>query len=164
MTQKKTTVLIALLLLLIGKTVMAATAMPSFSLASALDGKEVSSKEFKGQVLLVSFFATWCPPCRQEIPVFIELQEKLRDKKFSILGLSVDEGGANIVKKLVETEKINYPILMADKAIMKGFGGVAGIPTSFLVNRKGNVVKSYPGYIPHALLEKDIAQVMEKSK
>jgi thiol-disulfide isomerase/thioredoxin len=149
-----------LILLLAGHTAMAATAMPHFALPSVVDGKTVNSDEFKNKVLLITFFATWCPPCRQEIPALIELQNELSDKGFSIIGLSVDEGGAGIVAKLVNQQKINYPVLLATGATARDFGGIPGIPTSFLINRQGNVVKSYPGYVPHKLLMRDIESVM----
>ncbi len=135
--------------------------MPQFSLPSALDGTSVASKDYKGQVMLVTFFATWCPPCRQEIPTLKQLQEEYGPKGFSVLALSVDEGGSAIVEKLVKLEKINYPVLMADRATADNFGGIAGIPTSFLVNRQGNVVKRYTGYVPHSLLDNDIKAVLQ---
>lgn len=136
--------------------------MPEFALDSAADsGKIVNSKEFQGKVLLVSFFATWCPPCRQEIPEFIALQKELADKGFSVVGISIDEGGKEAVKKLIELEQINYPVLMATESVLSGFGGISGIPTSFLINRKGSVVKSYPGYVQHQLVKEDIEQVLK---
>lgn len=130
--------------------------MPEFSLSSAVDGKKVKSTDFKGKTLLITFFATWCPPCRQEIPTLIKLQKKFSSKGFSVIGLSVDEKGPKVVVKLIKKEKINYPVLMSDSRTAKGFGGIAGIPTSFLVNRQGEIVKRYPGYVPFSLLEKDI--------
>jgi len=140
---------------------MAAVAMPAFALPSVVDGKVVSSDSFKNQVLLVIFFATWCPPCRQEIPTLMELHRQYEARGFSVIGLSVDEGGPRIVARLMKQEKINYPVLMADRATARAFGGIAGIPTSFLVNRKGHVVKKYPGYVPHDLLARDIEAVLE---
>jgi thiol-disulfide isomerase/thioredoxin len=160
MTTIKATALTALLLLQPGSPALAAKAMPSFTLSSAADGKKISSSDFKDKVLLVSFFATWCPPCREEIPEFIELQKKLGSKGFSVLGISVDETGPDAVKSLIEQEKINYPVAMAEESVMTGFGGLSGIPTSFLINRKGNVVKQYPGYAPSSVLQVDIDQVM----
>lgn len=139
----------------------AAITLPEFSLPSVVDGKTVDSKSFEGKALLITFFATWCPPCRQEVPTLIELHKEYGPQGFAVIGLSVDEGGAKLVAKLVEQEKINYPVLMADRSTAKDFGGVAGIPTSFLVNKKGHVVKKYPGYVPHALLERDIKAVLE---
>lgn len=154
---------LAVFLLLLPGASLAAKAMPSFSLASAADAaKKVSSEEFNGKVVLVSFFATWCPPCREEIPDFIALQNDLGSKGFSVLGIAVDEGGSEIVKKLAEQTKINYPVAMTEESVMAGFGGISGVPTSFLVNRKGNVVKHYPGYVPHEVLRKDIEQVMQE--
>ncbi len=142
-------------------TVSAASKMPGFSLENVVTGKTVDSSVFKGKALLVTFFATWCPPCMQEIPDLIKLQDEYAAKGFSVLGLSVDQGGAGIVKKLVEKRSINYPVLLADGAIAREFGGVVGIPTSFLVNGKGQIVKKYPGYVPHMVLENDIQHVMQ---
>jgi thiol-disulfide isomerase/thioredoxin len=153
-------IITVLLFFFSGSTVLAAKAMPEFSLTSAADDSIVSSKDFQGKVLLVTFFATWCPPCRQEIPEFIDLQKKLGSKGFSIVGISVDEGGSEVVKKLIEIEDINYPVLMADENVINGFGGISGVPTSFLVNRKGSVVKSYPGYAPRQIVEEDINELL----
>ena len=138
----------------------AAVTMPQFSLPSVTDGKVVHSADFKGQVILVTFFATWCPPCRQEIPNLIALYNEYKSRGFTVIGLSVDEGGPSIVAKLVRQEKITYPVLMADRATARSFGGIAGIPTSFLVNRKGHVVKKYPGFVPHSLLVRDHEAVL----
>lgn len=138
----------------------AATKMPSFSLPDAVSGDSVDSKRFSGKTLLVTFFATWCPPCMQEIPDLIKLQNKYASKGFSVVGLSVDESGPKVVKKLVEKRSINYPVLMADGSTARDFGGVVGIPTSFLVNSQGTVVKKYPGYVPSIVLENDIKKIM----
>ncbi|HEB50820.1 MAG TPA: TlpA family protein disulfide reductase [Desulfobulbus sp.] len=146
--------------LLVASVAGAAVNMPDFALPSALDGKVVKSSSFRGKAMLVTFFATWCPPCRQEIPTLKKLQEEYGDKGFSVIGLSVDEGGPKVVAKLIRKEAINYPVLMADRATANDFGGIAGIPTSFLINRKGHVVKRYPGYVPHALLVKDIESIL----
>jgi len=141
-------------------SVHAAARMPEFILKSAVDGKEVHSRTFAGKVLLVSFFATWCPPCIEEIATFIELQESYGQDGFSVIGLSVDQGGPIAVAKLVESKKINYPVLMADNQTMEDFGGVYGVPVSFLVNMQGNVVKKYPGYVPKSILKKDILSIL----
>ncbi|MCW5198992.1 TlpA family protein disulfide reductase [Desulfobulbus sp. F3] len=156
----KAAALTVLLFLLTGSPVLAAKAMPSFTLSSVVDDKKISSDAFQDKVLLVTFFATWCSPCREEIPEFIELQNKRGPQGFSVLGISVDETGPASVKTLIEQEKINYPVAMADESVLTGFGGISGIPTSFLINRKGNVVKQYPGYVPRSVLMVDIEQVM----
>jgi thiol-disulfide isomerase/thioredoxin len=149
-----------LVLTMFMQPVAAATKMPSFVLSDVVSGDDVDSKEFSGKTLLVTFFATWCPPCMQEVPDLINLQNKYSSKGFSVVGLSVDESGPKTVKKLVEKRSINYPVLMADRSTAKNFGGVVGIPTSFLINSQGTVVKKYPGYVPHIVLENDIKRIM----
>ncbi|MEK6201987.1 MAG: TlpA family protein disulfide reductase [Desulfobulbaceae bacterium] len=138
----------------------AAAKMPSFVLADAVDGDPVASADYTGKALLVTFFATWCPPCIQEIPTLMKLQQQFSKDGFSVLGFSMDEGGPDIVAKLVKKRSINYPVLMADEATAQSFGGIVGIPTSFLINKEGNVVKKYAGYVPHSILEKDIKGIM----
>lgn len=163
---KKTFVVCTVLFLLLSGNVLATPMpmmpMPNFTLPSVVDGKDISSKDFKGKVLLVTFFATWCPPCLQEIPSLIRLQKDLSPNGFSVLGLSLDDGGAEIVNELVESAKINYPVLMANSDIVNGFGGVKGIPTSFLVSHEGKMIRTYTGYVSHELLRQDIDEIISK--
>jgi peroxiredoxin len=138
----------------------AATQMPSFALENVRDGKIVESSSFDGKVLLLTFFATWCPPCVEEIPVLVKLQNELADAGFSVVGLSVDQQGAASVAKFVEEQQINYPVLLAEAQTTQDFGGVYGIPVAFLVNKVGNVVKRYNGYVQAEILEKDIRSLL----
>lgn len=153
--------LVILLCCSMNSHVNAAARMPHFSLPSAVDGKEIDSDQFAGKALLVTFFATWCPPCIQEIPHLIDLQNEYKEKGFSVIAISVDQGGAKSVAKLIEKTGVNYPVVMADSKITRDFGGIVGIPTSFLINKDGNVVKSYPGYVPHTILVADIKGLMK---
>lgn len=156
----KTALIATLYLLVCLSPASAATRMPSFSLPDAVNGATIDSGEFDGKTLLVTFFATWCPPCMQEIPTLIKLQQQFSKDNFSVIGMSVDQGGKEVVAKLVANRSINYPVLMANELTARNFGGVVGIPTTFLVNRQGNVVKKYPGYVPYPILEKDIKQII----
>jgi len=134
--------------------------MPAFSLPAAIDGTVVTSEKYRGQAMLVTFFATWCPECLQEIPTLKELQSKFQQQGFSVVALSVDEGGADVVARLMRQASINYPVLMADRTTTRDFGNVVALPTAFLVNKDGQVVKKYPGYTSRSLLERDIATVL----
>jgi thiol-disulfide isomerase/thioredoxin len=138
----------------------AATPMPSFSLESVRDGKIVDSDSFRGKVLLLTFFATWCPPCVEEVPILIKLQNELADSGFSVVGLSVDQQGQASIAKFVDKRDINYPVLLAKSQTTRDFGGIYGIPVAFLVNKSGNVVKKYTGYVQHDILEKDIRSLL----
>lgn len=137
----------------------AATKMPEFKLEDVVTGKKISSSSFDGQSLLVVFFATWCPPCIQEIPNLIQLHSDFKNDNFSVVAISVDQE-KGVVQKMVDKKEINYPVMMADKSVTRDFGGVYGIPTSFLVSSSGTVVKKYSGYVPHSVLVKDLEQII----
>ncbi|MBT8333431.1 MAG: TlpA family protein disulfide reductase [Desulfobacterales bacterium] len=151
--------ILTFIVLFFAKSALSATAMPRFKLPDVITGEMVDSKELNGTSMLVTFFATWCPPCIQEIPNLIELQNEYSSRNFSVIGMSVDQG-EKVVKNLVTKKGINYPVMMADDSVTRNFGGVYGIPTSFLVNSKGNVVKKYTGYVPHSVLVRDIKQII----
>lgn len=155
-------VLCVLLILTVLWTVasQASTKMPSFSLESVPGGNIVESDSFNGKVLLLTFFATWCPPCAEEVPVLVKLHNDLAAAGFSVVGLSVDQQGTAIVAKFIEKRAINYPVLLAEAQTTVDFGGVYGIPVAFLVNKSGNVVKKYTGYVQHEILEKDIRSLL----
>ncbi len=139
---------------------MAATPMPSFDLQDVRNGRTVNSGVFKGKVLLLTFFATWCRPCLEEVPSLVKLHTDLADAGFSVVGMSVDQQGPAVVAKFVEKKAINYPVLLAQAKTADDFGGIYGIPVAFLVNKAGNVVKKYNGYVEHHVLEKDIRSLL----
>ena len=158
----KRTILLAAALcaLLVAPVARAAVVMPSFALPAAVGGQVVASETYRGRAVLITFFATWCPSCLQEIPTLKQLQAKYGEMGFAVVALSVDEGGTAAVGRLVEQAGITYPVLMADSATTRDFGNVVAVPTSFLVNRSGHVVKKYPGPMVRTLLERDIAAVL----
>jgi len=128
--------------------------MPAF-LVNDLDGKPVSTASWKGKVVFINFWATWCPPCRAEIPVLIDLANRYKDR-LQIVGVSVDDGDPADVKQFVKEAGINYPIVMADRAIIAEYGGVAALPTLFVVNPDGNVVQKHEGLYSNALYEAEV--------
>ncbi|OGQ98654.1 MAG: hypothetical protein A2505_10135 [Deltaproteobacteria bacterium RIFOXYD12_FULL_55_16] len=139
----------------------AATKMPAFTLSSVKDGALVKSSSYQGQVILINFFATWCPPCRKEIPDFIKLQKEYGARGFTVIGISTDQGGAAQVEKFAQKMEINYPVLLSEAKTPEAFGGIIGIPTSFLVNREGNVVKRYDGYADPQTLANDLKAILK---
>lgn len=118
-----------------------------------LEGRAVKSSDFAGKVVVVDFWATWCPPCREEIPGYIALQEKYRDAGLVIVGVSLDQGGPRVVKDFAAKMNINYPLVMGDEAVVDAFGGVEGIPTTFVIGRDGQIVHKKVGYAPEAEME-----------
>jgi thiol-disulfide isomerase/thioredoxin len=111
-----------------------------------LDGRRLSSASFTGKVVLINFWATWCPPCRAEIPDLVALQDKYRDR-LQIIGVSQDEAPPDVVKRFVAEHKINYPVIMASAEIEKLFPGVSALPTSFIVDRDARIVQKHVGML-----------------
>ena len=122
---------------------------PSWKLLD-LDGKEVSSEQFAGKVVVVDFWATWCTPCIKEIPGYIELQKKYGPEGVAIIGISVDRKAPSAVKQFVEQQGMNYTVVVADEEVVNAFGGIEGIPTTFIIDRTGKFVHKKVGAMAHA--------------
>ncbi len=117
-----------------------------------LDGHVITSQALRGKVVLVNFWATWCPPCRAEIPDLIKLQAKYKDH-LVVLGISEDEGPVDTVRAFVAEHKVNYFVAMTTPELAKVFRGVAALPTTFVLDREGNVVQRHVGQLNTANTE-----------
>jgi len=109
---------------------------PDFTLKN-LKGEDVRLSDLKGKIVFINFWATWCGPCRTEVPAFIELQEEFGSENLAILGISVDQGDLSVVEKFAKSYNINYEILYADAEVVGTYGGIRSIPTTFVVDREG---------------------------
>ena len=143
-----------------GKKLAPISKANDFALKRSSDGKAMKLSDMKGKVRLVDFWATWCPPCREEIPGFISLQKKYQAKGLEIIGVSVDRGGPAVVNAFVKENGINYTSLMSDAATETAYGGIRSIPTTFLIDREGNIVKKYLGARPTEEFEADIKALL----
>ena len=129
-----------------------------------VNGQEVSSAQFKGKVVVVDFWATWCGPCRMEIPGYVALQKKYGKDKLAVIGMSVDQQGPGVVKKFIESNKVDYQIVMADDTVQAAFGGTEGIeaiPTTFIIDREGNIVDRKVGAEKTADFEQRLLKVLK---
>jgi len=139
-----------------------------------LDGKDISLSQYKGKIVLVNFWATWCEPCKAEIPELIELQQKYGAKGFTVLGVAMDDEGRSVVAPFVEKERfdvkggqpsgMNYPIVIGNDAAGDKFGGLIGFPTSVLVGRDGTQIKRITGLISYEDISKAIESQLWKSE
>jgi thiol-disulfide isomerase/thioredoxin len=130
-----------------------------------LDGKDIPLSGYQGKVVLINFWATWCDPCRIEIPWLIEMQQKYSARGFTVLGVAMDEEGKSAVAPFLEKERfevngqklpMGYPIVLGNDATADKFGGLLGYPTSFLISKDGRIIKKVQGLINYEELTKAI--------
>jgi DsbE subfamily thiol:disulfide oxidoreductase len=127
-----------------------------------LDGKTVRSSDFKGKVIILDFWATWCPPCRAEIPGFVELQKKYQGQGLRIVGVSVDQASSDTVKSFAQKSGINYPVVLADTNVVTAFGGIDGLPTTFIIDGNGHIVKRHLGFTETSEIESEIKPLLKQ--
>ena len=120
-----------------------------------LNGKIVSIADGKGKVMILNFWATWCPPCREEIPEFVKLQAAYKDKLL-IVGASEDDDGPQKVQQFTQRFGVNYPVVMATKELIDNYGGVPALPTSFLIDPQGRVVQKHTGLYEYEVYEREV--------
>lgn len=128
-----------------GVAIAAAKEAPDFALPRSGDGKIVKLSDSKGKVRIVNFWATWCPPCRAEIPHFVSMYKDLKGKGVEIIGISLDQKGDSVVAPFVKSNQMNYPVVIGDEKVVSAYGGIRGIPTTFIVDRQGRIVKKFVG-------------------
>jgi thiol-disulfide isomerase/thioredoxin len=132
---------------------------PDFALRGA-DGAPVSISALKGKVVVLNFWATWCGPCKVEIPWFIEFQKTYKDRGFTVLGLSLDEEGWDVVKPYAERRKINYPTGIVNEQLRAMYGGVDNLPTTFIIDKEGRIAAVEVGLVSKATYQTAIEALL----
>ncbi len=132
---------------------------PNFSLKDA-EGRTVQLSDFKGKVVLLNFWATWCGPCKLEIPWFVEFERKYKDKGFEVVGVSMDEDGWNAVKPFLSENQMNYRVVLGDDKVASSYGGVESLPTSFIIDREGRIAQVHIGLVNKSKYEQDISELL----
>jgi len=138
------------------------TKAPEFTI-NTIDGQKVSLSDFNGKPVILDFWATWCGPCRMEIPGFVELKKKYEDK-IGIVGISLDRSKKQVVK-FKEAYKINYPVAMATREIVKAYSNIYRImyiPITFIIDKNGNVYDIYVGYKPKEDFERILLKLLNE--
>ena len=133
---------------------------PEFALKDA-DGKTVRLEDYKGKVVLLDFFATWCGPCKIEIPWFMEWERKHKDKGFSVLGVSMDDEGWEVVKPFLAELGVNYRVVIGNDSTAQLYGGVDALPTTFLIDRNGKIASVHVGLASRKDFEDGIEQLLQ---
>lgn len=132
---------------------------PDFTLWS-VSGSQVKLSDYAGDVVVLDFWATWCPPCKEMIPVLSRLHRKLADRGVTVLGVSLDREGAAVLEPFIMEMKIPYPVLMGDDKVKRAFGGIATIPTLFIVDREGRLVRKLVGYHSYGQIRDEVERYL----
>ncbi len=133
---------------------------PDFSVTD-IDGKKLSLSDYRGKVVLLDFWATWCTPCRAEVPAFVEMQQKYGPQGFQVVGISMDDD-AKPVREFYRDYKINYPVAIGDDKLAQGFGGVLGLPVNFIIDREGRIHAKYLGATDVAVIDKAVSDLLSQ--
>lgn len=123
--------------------------------------KSIQLSEYRGKLVLLNFWATWCPPCREEMPLFSQWQRDFGTKGLQVLGVSMDDEAASVRQFLAEYP-VSYPIVMGDVALAETFGGVLGLPLSYLIDEQGHVIGRYQGEPGLAQMETELKRRMAR--
>jgi peroxiredoxin len=135
---------------------------PDFALKDA-DGKTVHLADYKGKVVLLDFWATWCGPCKIEIPWFTDMEHKLKDKGFEVLGVAMDDNGWEDVKPFLASMKMNYRVVVGDDTTAQAYGGVDSLPTTFLIDKQGKIAAIHVGLTGRKEFEDGINELLQET-
>jgi peroxiredoxin len=138
-------------------------AAPAFTLKDS-NGTSVTLADYRGKVVLLNFWATWCGPCKIEIPWFVEFEQQYKDRGFAVLGVAMDEEGWDIVRPYITEKRVNYRVLMGNDQVAQLYGGVESLPTTFLLDREGRIASTHIGLISKGDYKNEIMQLLDGSK
>jgi peroxiredoxin len=128
-----------------------------------LSGNKIDTPSYAGKVVLINFWAAWCTPCAEEVPQLVALQDKYRAQGFQVIGISMEDRDSAL-RDFYRKYKMNYPVVAGSEKIAESYGGILGLPTSFLISRDGRIRAKYPGLADFAKLEQEIIALLRTNQ
>jgi thiol-disulfide isomerase/thioredoxin len=154
-------IFILVILLGCGKSSQKKNPRPGFDFdLPDLNGKIVSLEDFKGKVLVINFWATWCPPCEEDMPKLNQLQKRYKNEGLVVIGIALDKDSLNLVEPFVREKRIGYPILRGNEEVLGTVEDFSGVPTTLIVDPKGDIKKKYDGSFDKDDLEKSLRELL----
>lgn len=136
---------------------------PEFALKDS-EGRVVKLADYKGKVVLLNFWATYCGPCKIEIPWFVEFETQYKDQGFAVLGVALDEEGWDIVKPYIQQKKVNYRVVMGTDTVAQLYGGIENLPTTFILDRDGKIANIHIGLVSKSEYVDDVKKLLAQPK
>jgi peroxiredoxin len=136
-------------------------AAPDFALED-LNGRVYRLGDLRGRVVVLNFFATWCGPCRQEIPDFVRLHQTFKEKGLEIIGVSLDFEADAVLRRFIQQYGISYPIVLGTRKVVLDYGGIEGIPTTVVIDQHGAISDYFVGFRPGHLIEASVTKLLEQ--
>jgi len=134
---------------------------PDFTLSDS-SGRSIKLSDFRGKVVLLNFWATWCIPCSAEVPMFVEFQEAYGDRGVQVVGISVDDDGWKTVKPFIEARHVNYPVMISNPEVSQAFGGIESVPFTLIIDKSGRVAATHRGLCRKEEYESDVRAVLNE--
>jgi len=145
----------------VGRSINANSGAPDFTLKNQ-HGEKISLSDYRGKVVILNFWATWCPPCKAEVPGFVEMYNEHKDDGLVILGVSLDRDGWRSVAPFIRNHEVSYPVVIGNRDVAEAYGNIQSIPTTFVLDKQGKIQRKYVGLRDEKVFENDFQTLINE--
>jgi len=145
----------------VGRSINADSGAPDFTLKNQ-HGEKISLSDYRGKVVILNFWATWCPPCKAEVPGFVKMYNEHKDDGLVILGVSLDRDGWQSVAPFIRNHQVSYPVVIGNRDVVDAYGNIQSIPTTFVLDKQGKVQRKYVGLRDEKVFENDFQTLINE--